>query len=53
MTENEIAREVVDVAYKMHKRLGLGLFESVYRVVMVHELRNRNLLVTEEIVVPI
>ena len=30
MTENEIARIVVDAAYKIHTTLGPGLLESVY-----------------------
>ena len=30
MHENEISREIVDAAYKIHRRIGPGLFESVY-----------------------
>lgn len=30
MHENEIAREIVDAAFKIHKALGPGLLESVY-----------------------
>ena len=30
MTENEIAKIVVDAAYHIHRRLGPGLFESAY-----------------------
>ena len=33
-TENEIAREIVDAALLLHKRLGPGLLESVYEVVL-------------------
>ena len=29
MTENEIAKVIVDVAYHVHVRLGPGLLESV------------------------
>ena len=29
MTENEIAKIIVDAAYHIHKRLGPGLLESV------------------------
>jgi hypothetical protein len=29
MAENEIAEEIVDAAYYIHKRLGPGLLESV------------------------
>ena len=34
MTENEIAKEIVNAAYKIHTTLGPGLFESVYETVM-------------------
>ena len=40
MTENEIATIVLDVAFKIHKELGPGLFESVYETVMEYELVN-------------
>jgi GxxExxY protein len=43
MTENELAKVVVDVAYRIHSTYGPGLFESVYHAVMVHELRKRGL----------
>jgi len=43
MTENEIAKVVVDVAYKIHTKLGPGLFESVYEIVFVHELKKLGL----------
>jgi GxxExxY protein len=48
MTENEIARQIVDAAFKIHTTLGPGLFESVYENVMVHELTKRGLLVTRQ-----
>ncbi len=34
MTENEIAKIVVDAAYHIHRRLGPGLLESVYEVIL-------------------
>ena len=43
MTENEIAREVVDTAYKVHTLFGPGLLESVYEKVLAYELRKRRL----------
>lgn len=39
--ENEVAREVIDAAYKVHTTLGPGLLESVYEVVLAHELTRR------------
>ena len=43
MTENEIAKVVVDAAYHVHQALGPGLLESVYEVILAHELRKRGL----------
>jgi len=31
MTENEVAAQIVDAAFKVHAALGPGLFESVMR----------------------
>jgi GxxExxY protein len=53
MTENELAKIVVDVAYHIHRTLGPGLLESVYHTVMVYELRKRGLQVTSKEPVPI
>lgn len=41
MHENEIASEIVSVAYRVHTEIGPGLFESVYETIMEHELRKR------------
>lgn len=38
MHKNDIAREIVNIAYRMHTRLGPGLLESVYERVMLFEL---------------
>ena len=43
MDENEIAREVVDAAYQIHRNLGPGLLESVYETVLVFEIERRGL----------
>jgi GxxExxY protein len=40
-TENELARIAVDAAFQIHTKLGPGLLESVYEVIMAHELRKR------------
>jgi GxxExxY protein len=37
-TENEISKIVVDVCYKIHSKLGAGLFESVYEEILFYEL---------------
>jgi GxxExxY protein len=53
MHENEIAKVIVDSAFKIHTTLGPGLLESVYEVVMTHELRSRGLEVERQVAVPI
>lgn len=53
MTENEISRHIVDAAFQIHTRLGPGLLESVYEVLMAHELRKRGLRVERQVPVRI
>ena len=43
MTENEIAKIVVDSAFRIHKTLGPGLFESVYEEILSYDLNKRGL----------
>jgi GxxExxY protein len=53
LTENRIAREVVDAAFQLHQRLGPGLLESVYEIILAHELRKRGLTVVRQVPVAI
>ena len=53
MTENEIAKEIVDAAFQIHKRLGPGLLESVYEIVLAHELKKRGFRVKRQVPVAI
>lgn len=53
MTENEVARQIVDAAYKIHTTLGPGLLESVYEAVMSAELANRGLQVQRQQAIPV
>ncbi len=53
MTENEIAKIVVDVAYKIHVALGPGLLESVYECVTAYELHKRGLDVRRQAPMPV
>ena len=53
MTENEIATQIVDAAFKIHTTLGPGLFESVYKTVMAQELVNRGLKVVRQQPIPV
>lgn len=53
MSPNEIANIVVDTALRIHRRLGPGLLESAYSIVLTHELTKRGLRVERELPVPI
>ncbi len=53
MTENEVARLIVDAAYKIHTTLGPGLLESVYEAILAYELEKRDLQVTRQQPVPV
>ena len=53
MTENEIAKIVVDAAYHIHANLGPALLESAYQSILVYELEKRGLRFESEVLVPI
>ena len=53
MTENEIAKIVVDTAYHIHRRLGPGFLESVCEVILAYALSSRGLNVERQAPVPI
>ena len=53
MHENDIAREIVDAAFKVHTVLGPGLLESVYEAVLALELRKRSLKVERQAPIPV
>ena len=53
MTENEIAAAVIDAAFKIHRTLGPGLFESVYEAALEYELQKRALRVAHQVGLPV
>jgi GxxExxY protein len=53
MNENEIGTLVLAAAIEVHRELGPGLLESVYEVVLAHELSSRGLAVERQVSVPI
>lgn len=53
MTENEIAKIVVNKCYQIHVALGLGLLESVYEEILYYELTNENLNVERQKMMPV
>ena len=53
MTENEIARAIVDAALRIHRTLGPGLLESVYQAALNYELQKRGLPVVQQLGLPV
>ena len=53
MTENEIGTLIVGTAIEIHRELGPGLLESVYEVVLAHELSLRGLEVKRQVPIAI
>ena len=53
MTENEIAKIIVNTCYEIHTTVGPGLFESVYEEILDFELRQQGLLVERQAKIPI
>jgi GxxExxY protein len=53
MTENELAKTVVDTCIKIHKRLGPGLLESAYEECLTYELKKQGIKVQRQVSVPL
>src|SRR5262249_44013075 len=53
MSENEIAKDVLHAAFVIPTKLGPGLLESVYEVVLAHELKKNGLTVERQKPMPI
>lgn len=53
MTENELAKIVVDTAFHVHRELGPGLLESAYEAVLANELAVRGLQIERQKMLPL
>jgi GxxExxY protein len=53
MTENEIAKIIVNQALQVHKKLGPGLLESVYEHILFYELTNLGLNCKRQVPFPV
>ena len=53
MTENEIAKIIVNTCYDIHVELGPGLLESVYEEILTYELQNQGLKVDRQKPIPV
>lgn len=52
MNENQIATAVIQEAITIHKTLGPGLLESVYEIIIDHELRSKGFDSKRQVPVP-
>ncbi len=48
MTENEISKIIFDCGMKVHRKLGVGLYESVYEQCLEYELKKAGLKVERQ-----
>lgn len=48
MTENEISSLVFDAGMKIHRKIGIGLYENVYGQCLIHELKNSGIKVESQ-----
>jgi GxxExxY protein len=53
VTENEIATQIVESAYRLHTTLGPGLLESVYEVLLARDLENRGMRTVRQQEIPL
>ena len=53
MTENEIATLALDIAFKIHREYGPGLFESVYEEIFCYELSKTGIFFTRQQAIPL
>jgi len=53
MDENDLSKCIVTAAIRIHRELGPGLLESVYELVLAHELKSSGLRVSRQVAIPI
>jgi GxxExxY protein len=53
MTGNDLSRQIVDAAYRIHTTPGPGLLESVYALTLAWELEQRGLRVVRQSEIPV
>ncbi len=51
--ENELSKITLDIAFKIHKLYGPGLFESVYEEIFYHEIMKENIQVEKQKAIPL
>jgi GxxExxY protein len=51
--EEELGKQIVNSAFKVHSQMGPGLLEKIYEVCLEHELKKAGLKVQRQIEIPI
>jgi len=52
MTENELSYQIIGTALELHKNIGPGLLESVYKNALAYDLKELGLEVKQQIAMP-
>lgn len=53
MTENELSKILVDLAFQIHTKLGPGLLESVYEEILFFEIQKEGMYVERQKAIPV
>lgn len=53
MSPNDVSGAIIDASIRVHKALGPGLLESVYHLVLMHELVERGFRVRSKVPIPL
>ena len=52
-TENQLSKIILDAAFRVHTKTGPGLLETVYEILLAHELRKQGIQVQRQVPIPI
>lgn len=52
-TENAIAKDLVNIAFRIHSSLGPGLLESIYEQLFVYELKKNGFQHQQQLEIPV
>ncbi|MBI1305614.1 MAG: GxxExxY protein [Bacteroidetes bacterium] len=50
---NYISGQIIDIGFKIHQKLGPGLFESVYEQILCFELKKRGIKFQRQVALPV
>lgn len=53
MKENELSGIIINECFNIHKKLGPGLYESVYEEILSYQLKNAGLHIEKQIGIPV